>query len=250
MNEICQDHWFYHTCQCQRPFFGNQCDQSKIKFFFFLYKKFFPCFLFLVAPIVVFNQTSLANISFSSPISNISLFFNTLQSNGTLFELVSSTKSSRLTRDLTSQNRSSLKIIGALIDGHFRLIIIDDGPNQQEYELRSENRLNDGRAHQIQLDLDNYRLIIDGIYNETLTKTKTKLLTNEIELLGDGSLNGWLQDIRINDQLIPFDTNNTSTKNYNVTILNMNQINNNPCYPNNPCLNQGICRVTNSQDYL
>ena len=43
---------------------------------------------------------------------------------------------------------------------------------RQEYELRSEQKLNDGRAHQIQLDLDNYRLIIDGIYNETLTKTE------------------------------------------------------------------------------
>ena len=28
MNEICEDHWFYHTCQCRRPFFGDHCDQS------------------------------------------------------------------------------------------------------------------------------------------------------------------------------------------------------------------------------
>jgi hypothetical protein len=180
----------------------------------------------------------------------MSLFFNTLQSNGTLFELVSLSKQYRFTRDLISQNRPSPKVIGALIDGHFRLIIIDDGPKRQEYELRSEQRLNDGRPHQIQLDLDNYRLIIDGIYNETLTKTKTKLLINQVELLGDGTLNGWLQDIRINDQLIPFDNTSKLTHYFNVTILNMNQIENNPCYPNNPCLNQGICLVTNSQDYL
>ncbi len=203
----------------------------------------------LVAPIVIFNQTSLADISLSIPISNISLFFNTLQSNGTLFELVDSSKSSRFTRDLIARNHSSSKIIGALINGRFRLIIIDDGPQRKEYELRSEQQLNDGRPHQIQLDLDNYRLIIDGIYNETLTKPKNKLLTNQIELLGDGTLKGWLQDIRINDQLILFNTSNT-TENFNLTIHNMNQINNNPCFPNNPCLNQGICLVTNSQDYL
>ena len=53
----------------------------------------FVCFL--VAPIVIFNQTSLIDISLSSPISNISFFFNTLQSNGTLFELISSTKQTR-----------------------------------------------------------------------------------------------------------------------------------------------------------
>jgi hypothetical protein len=226
----------------------------KVKSFFFCFPyKNFPAFFFLsfsVAPIITFNQTSLANISFSSPISNFSLFFNTFQSNGTLFELISSIKQYRIARDLIQQNRSSSKIIGALIDGHFRLIIIDDGPKRKEYELRSEQKLNDGRAHQIQLDLDNYRLIIDGIYNETLTKTKNKLLTNQIELLGDGSLKGWLQDIRINDQLIPFDKINKLTKNFNVTILNMNQMNNNPCYPNNPCLNRAICLVTNSQDYL
>ncbi len=215
--------------------------------FFFSLRKF--CFL-LVAPIVVFNQTSLANISLSSPILNISMFFNTLQSNGTLFELISSTKLNRLIRDLNSQNRTTSKMIGALINGYFRLIITDDGPKRQEYELRSEQKLNDGRAHQIQLDLDNYRLIIDGIYNETLTKTDNKLSTNKIELLGDGNLKGWLQDIRINDQLISFDIINKTTYYFNITILNMNQINNNPCYPNNPCLNQGICLVTNSQDYM
>lgn len=187
----------------------------------------------------------------SASISNISLFFNTLQSNGTLFELVpSSMRQQRFSRDLISKDRSTSKIIGALIDGRFRLIIIDDGPKRQEFELRSEHRLNDGRPHQIELDLENHRLIIDGIYNETLTKTSTKFLINELELLGDGQLNGWLQDIRVNDQPISFDNMNKSTENFNLTISNMNQINNNPCYPNNPCVNQGLCLVTNSQDYL
>jgi len=199
---------------------------------------------------VAFNQTSLANISLATPISNISLFFNTLQSNGTLFELFASPKQSRSTRDLMLSNPSSSKIIGALIDGRFRLIIIDNGPKRKEYELRSEQRLNDGHAHQIQLDLDNSQLILDGIYNETLTKTEEKLSPNQIELLGDGTLNGWLQDIRINDQLISFDTTNKSSENYNLTIFNMNPMKNNPCYPINPCFNQGICHVTNSQDYL
>jgi len=180
----------------------------------------------------------------------MSLFFNTLQSNGTLFELVSSKTQHRNIRDLTLQNRLSSKIIGALMDGHFRLIIIDNGPKQQEYELRTEQRLNDGRPHNIQLDLDKYRLIIDTIYNETLTKTNNKFLPNQVELLGHGSLNGWLQDIRINDQLISFDEKNKSTKYFNVTTLNMKQVEKNPCYPNNPCLNQAICLVTNSQDYL
>ena len=173
------------------------------------------------------------------------MFFNTLQANGTIFELASSQKSSRFRRDSTSS-----KIVGALIDGRFRLIIIDDGPQRKEYELRSDQRLNDGRPHQIQLDLDNDRLIVDRVHNETLTKTKNKLVPNHLELLGDGTLNGWLQDIRINDQLIPFNLTNKTTDNYNLTILNMNQIDRNPCYPNNPCLNQGICLVTNSQDYM
>ncbi|CAF3833457.1 unnamed protein product [Rotaria magnacalcarata] len=229
-NELCEDHWFYHRCQCQRPFFGENCD--------------------LIPPIITFNQSSSANILLSSPISNMSLFFNTLQSNGTLFELVSSMKHYRSTRDLTSQNRSASKIIGGLINGRFRLIIIDDGPKRQEFELRSEQTLNDGRPHQIELDLENYRLIIDGIHNETLKKANNKLLLNQIELLGDGSLNGWLQGIRINDQLISFDHSNQIAQNFNITSLNMNEIEHNPCYPNNPCLNEGICLITHSQDYL
>lgn len=130
------------------------------------------------------------------------------------------------------------------------MILIDNGPKRKEYELRSEQQLNDGRAHQIQLDLDHSRLIIDGIHNETLTKPEEQFSTNQLELLGDGTLNGWLQDIRINDQLISFDQTNQSTEVFNLTILNMNPIANNPCYPYNPCLNQGICHVTNSHDYL
>ena len=202
-----------------------------------------------VAPIVPFNQTSLANISFSSPISNLSLFFNTLHSNGTLFELVSSLQRSRFARDIRTKIWPASKIIGALIDGRFRLIIIDDGPKRQEFELRSEQKLNDGLPHQVQLDLDHYRLIIDQIYNETLTNTNHRLTPNEIDFLGDGSLNGWLQDVRINDRLIPFDKNRLVMKDFNLTVLNMNPSANNPCYPNNPCRNQGVCSVTTSQEY-
>ncbi|CAF3641598.1 unnamed protein product [Rotaria sordida] len=229
-NELCQDHWFYHTCQCQRPFFGEHCDQ--------------------ITPIIQFNQSSSANISFSSPISNISFFFNILQPNGTLFELISLIKQQRLTRDLLLQNQSTSKIIGALIDGHFRLIIINDGPKRKEFELRSEQKLNDGRPHQIELDLENYRLIIDRIYNETFIKTHHQLYLNHIQLLSDNTFDGWLQDIRINDEIISFNNINNLTKNFNLTSLNMYHIKNNPCYPNNPCLNQGICIVTHSQDYL
>lgn len=128
--------------------------------------------------------------------------------------------------------------------------MVDDGPKRQEYELRSEQTLNDGRAHHIELDLENYRLIIDGIHNETLTKANNKLSLNQIELLNDGSLNGWLQDIRINDQLISFDHRNQINENFNVTSSNMNEIEDNPCYPTNPCLNEGICIITHSQDYM
>ncbi|CAF3431133.1 unnamed protein product [Rotaria socialis] len=250
-NELCEDHWFYHRCQCQRPFFGENCDLSKILFCVRLViYSYLLLPINLVPPIVTFNQSSSANILLSSPISNMSLFFNTLQSNGTLFELVSSMKHYRSTRDLTLQNRSASKIIGGLINGRFRLIIIDDGPKRQEFELRSEQTLNDGRPHQIELDLENYRLIIDEIHNETLKKANNKLLLNQVELLGDGSLNGWLQGIRINDQLISFDHTNQIAQNFNITSLNMNEIEQNPCYPNNPCLNEGICLITHSQDYL
>jgi hypothetical protein len=242
-NELCHDHWFYHTCQCQSPYFGEQCEQSKISFslsklFFFL--------SFLVAPIVKFNSSSLVDISLSSPISNLSFFFNTLQSNGTLFQLISSSKQNRFTRDLSSPS----KIIGALVNGRFRLMVIDNEHKPQEYELRSEHKLNDGRPHQIQLDLNHNRLIIDGIYNETLTKINNKIIPNKIEFISDGSLNGWLQDVRINNQRISLVNTSQPTADLNVTTLNMKQLDNNPCYPNNPCRNQGICLVTNLYEYL
>ena len=209
-------------------------------------------FRLIVAPLIRFDQTSFANISFSFSILNISLFINTLQSNGTLFQLFSTTQQHRFARDLILQSHLLSKIIGKLINGHFRLTIIDNKPKQQEYELVSEKKLNDGYRHHIQFDLDNYRLIIDGDYNQTLTKiSNNKFLFNQIELLGNSSLNGWLQDIRINNYRISFDHNkNELRKNFNITILNMNETKNNPCYPNNPCLNHGICLVTSSQDYL
>ena len=247
-NEFCEDHWFYHTCLCQRPFFGEHCDQSKSQVSLGCFER--VSLLSPVAPIVTFNQTSVANLSFSSPISNMSLFFNTLQGNGTLFELLSSPKQERSIRHLPVSNRPSPKIIGALIDGRFRLIIVDDGPKRQEFELRSEHQLNDGRPHRIQLDLDRYQLMIDGVHNETLTPTKSRFTPDHLEFLGDGSLNGWLQDVRVNDRLIPFDQSTQLASDFNVTTLNMKTSMTNPCYPTNPCLNRGLCVVTTSQDYM
>ncbi|CAF1001650.1 unnamed protein product [Adineta steineri] len=231
-NELCHDHWFYYTCQCQSPFFGEQCDQ--------------------IAPIVKFNQSSLVDISSSSPISNISFFFNTLQSNGTLFELFSSSssKSIRFTRDITSQNRSFVKILGTLVNGRFHLIVIDNEPKSEEYELRNEQKLDDGHPHQIQLDLNNNRLIIDGIYNESLIKLNHKIIPDKLQLNPDKNLSGWLQDLRINNQLISLDNTSQSTNDLNVTSFNTEKLENNPCYPHNPCQNQGTCLVTNSHDYL
>ncbi|UJR09595.1 hypothetical protein I4U23_013830 [Adineta vaga] len=230
-NELCHDHWFYHTCECQSPFFGEKCDQ--------------------IAPIVTFNQTSLVDISLSTSISNISFFFNTLQANGTLFELISSSKASRITRDLTfSQNRSSARILGSLVNGRFRLTVIDHEPKFQEYELRNEQRLNDGRPHQIQLDLHNNRLIIDSIYNESLIKLNNRIIPNKFQLNPDQILTGWLQDLRINNQLISLNNPNQTNKNFNKTIINMKELTNNPCYPYNPCRNQGTCLVTNSHQYI
>ncbi|CAF1175880.1 unnamed protein product [Rotaria sordida] len=230
-NELCHDHWFYYTCQCQSPFFGEQCDQ--------------------IAPIIIFNQSSLIDISFSPSISNISFFFNTLQSNGTLFQLISFSKQNRFTRELILQNRTLSKILGTLVNGHFHLIIIDNEIQQQEYELRNEQILNDGRPHQIQLDLNNNRLIIDRIYNESLIRIhNNKIIPNKLQFFPYGSLNGWLQDLRINNQLISLINTTKLKKNLNITILNMKQLENNPCYPNNPCQNQANCLVTNSYDYL
>jgi len=198
----------------------------------------------------MFNQSSLIDISFASPISNVSFFFNTLQSNGTLFELISSTKQTRFNRDLILQNRSLSKIIGRLVNGQFRLIVIDNEPKLQEYQIRNEQKLNDGHPHQIQLDLTNNQLIIDGIYNESLTKIDNKIIPNQFQLIPDKSLNGWLQDLRINNQLISLINTNQSTTDFNLTIFNTKKLENNPCYPNNPCQNHGICLVTNSYEYL
>jgi hypothetical protein len=219
--------------------------KSNSSSFFFLLKYFL-----LVAPIITFNQSSSIDISLSSPISNISFFFNTLQPNGTLFELISSSKPTRFTRDLLSQNHSVAKIVGTLINGRLHLIANDNEPKFQEYELRNEQKLNDGHPHQIQLDLNHNRLIIDGIYNESLIKLNNKILPNKLQLIPDRKLNGWLQDLRINDQLISLVNTNKSTKNLNITIVNMKKLEHNPCYPDNPCRKQGICLVTNSHEYL
>ncbi|CAF1554092.1 unnamed protein product [Adineta ricciae] len=225
-NELCHDHWFYHTCECQSPFFGKQCDQ--------------------IAPIVLFNQSSFVDVSLSKSISNISFFFNTLQPNGTLFELISSANSIRIVRDLSNRAR----ILGSLVNGRFRLTVVDHEPKFQEYELRNEQKLNDGRPHKIQLDLNNNRLIIDGIYNESLIKLNNKIVPNQFQLNPDRILSGWLQDLRINNQLLSLNNPNQSTKDFNVTIANIKQLTSNPCYPNNPCQNQGTCLVTNSQHYI
>ncbi|CAF5101706.1 unnamed protein product, partial [Rotaria sp. Silwood1] len=230
-NELCHDHWFYYTCQCQSPFFGEQCDQ--------------------IAPIVIFNQSSLIDISLlSSSISNISFFFNTLQSNGTLFQLISFSKHNRFTRQLISQNRSLSKILGTLVNGRFHLIIIDSEPQLQEYELRNEQILNDGRPHHIEFDLNNNQLIIDRIYNESLIRINDRIIPNKIQFIPYGSLNGWLQDLRINNQLISLVNTNETKQDLNITVLNMKQLEYNPCYPNNPCQNHANCLVTNSHDYL
>ena len=200
---------------------------------------------------MLFNQSSLVDLSFTTPISNLSFFFNTLQSNGTLFELVSSVKSTRFTRELISNNRSISKILGKLVNGRFRLIVIGNEPKPQEYQLRHEQRLNDGRPHRIELDLNNNRLIIDGISNESLTKINNQLLPNKLQFLPDRSLNGWLQDLRVNNQRITL-TNNTIEPNrdFNLTISNIKKLEENPCYPNNPCEHQGTCLVINSQQYM
>ena len=196
--------------------------------------------LLLVAPIVGFNQSSSIDIVMEEPINHLSFFFNTLQANGTLFELISS-KAVRITRDVTSTNRSISKILGRLVNGRFRLIIIDNEPKFQEYQLRNEQTLNDGRPHRIELDLNRNQLIIDGIHTESLTKINHQINPNQLHFLPDRSLAGWLQDIRVNDQRISLTNNNTSY---------IQPLTNNPCYPINPCENHGICLVTNAYEYL
>lgn len=158
--------------------------------------------------------------------------------------------SSKLDRYVRSNRIGPMKILGGLIDGRFRLIMIDGGPKQQDFELRSEQRLNDGHVHQIELDLTNYQLIIDRIHNETLRKFSNPFVGNQLELLGDGELTGWFQDVRINDQLIPFENENDLNRQINVTSVNLNPSMINRCYPSNPCRNGGKCEVTIDEDYL
>ena len=191
----------------------------------------------LVAPIIPFNQSSSIEISMEEPIANLSFFFNTFQPNGTLFELISSpSKSSRVRREISSTNRSISKILGRLVNGQFRLIVIDNEPKYQEYQLRNEQKLNDGHPHRIQLNLNQNQLIIDGIHNESLTKINNQIIPHQLHFLPDRLLTGWLQDIRVNDQRISFS---------NITSLNHN-----PCYPVNPCQHHGICLVSNSFQYM
>jgi hypothetical protein len=136
------------------------------------------------------------------------------------------------------------------VNGQFRLIVIDNEPKLQEYQLRNEQKLNDGHPHRIELDLNNNRLIIDGIYNESLTKITNKIIPNKLQLIPDRSLKGWLQDLRVNNQRISLTNVNQSTQDFNVTIFNTKKLENNPCYPINPCQNQGTCLVTNSYTYM
>lgn len=213
---------------------------------------FYKNIIFLVAPIILFNQSSFIDISsLSSPIANISFFFNTLQPNGTLFQLISSPlRSNRLRRDLTLQNRTLSKILGSLINGRFHLIVIDNEFNPEEYELFHEKILNDGQPHQIQLDLNNNQLIIDRINIESLTNIKNKIIPKKLQLIPYGSLDGWLQDLRVNDRLISLINTTIPQQDLNITVLKMKQLENNPCYPYNPCQNHAQCIVTNSFDYL
>lgn len=203
-----------------------------------------------VAPIVIFDESSLIDISLFPSIYNISFIFNTLQSNGTLFQLSTSKKQTRFTRQLTSENQLESAIIGKLINGRFHLFITDNETKLQEYELRNERILNDGHPHLIKLDLNNNLLIIDQIYNQSLTKVNNKAVLNKLQLIPQQSFNGWLQDLRINDQSIGLDNSAQSSINdLNMTILNVKTLEHNPCYPVNPCQNQAICLVTNSYDY-
>ena len=127
--------------------------------------------------------------------------------------------------------------------------MIDGGPKQQDFELRSEDRLNDGRVHQIELDLNHYQLIIDRLHNETLRKFSDPFAPTHVELLGDGELRGWLQDVRINDELVPFEREREFHQELNVSSANMNVSLLNRCYPINPCENRGRCSVMIDEDY-
>lgn len=191
------------------------------------------------------------DISLASPISNVSFFFNTLQPNGTLFELTPlPVRAARFARDLaSSSNRSLARILGTLVNGRFRLTVIDHEPKLQEYELRNELKLNDGRPHRIELDLSKNRLIIDGIHNESIIKLNNQIIPNKFQLNPEQTLAGWLQDLRINNQLIALANPPLSTKALNMTVAHVREWTSNPCYPDNPCQHQGTCVVTNSQSY-
>ena len=205
-------------------------------------------FYLSVAPIVAFDHRSWANLSTSSFIANISLFFNTLESNGTLFELVSSVANER---SISLPNRTDSKVLAALIDGRLRLVIVDDGPKRQEFELRSQQTLNDGRPHHIQLDLENAWLTIDHHQNETLTKVRDTFVPNQMKFFDDEPpLEGWFQDLRINDQMVLLNNSHQSAADIRIDSANMNVSTTNPCHPMNPCLNGAKCLVNIIQDYV
>ena len=151
---------------------------------------------------------------------------------------------------MTSKNRSLSKIIGALVNGRFHLITIDSQFHSQKYHLHNKQIFNDGYPHQIQLDLKNNRLIMDGIHNESLANTNNRIKLNTFQLFPDGHLNGWLQDLRINSQFISLLNTTKLRKDFNIIVFNMKRLESNPCYPKNPCQNQGYCLVTSSCNYL
>jgi hypothetical protein len=185
---------------------------------------------FLVAPILRFNRTSSLNVTLDQSIGNLSFFFNTIQSNGILFVL-----SSTIDRNLSATHR---QLIGRLVDGRLRLYDIDQG----------QQRLNDGRAHRVQIDIERHRLSIDRIERNPLTSIKPKFVFNRIEFLADQLLDGWLQDIRINNQLLPV-KENVSSRTMQVHRRHIQLMETNPCYPDNPCEHQGICQVTHIHQY-
>lgn len=161
------------------------------------------------------------------------MFFNTIQRNATLFELIS--------------NDNNRTIFGKLINGQFHLFMIDNQPKYHEYEIRTKNQLSNGYPHEIQLDFDVNQLTIDRIHNQSLTKLAKELDFKQFQLNPNRTLEGWIQDLRINNnQILP---RKNTTDNWNLTIMNTKVLNNNPCYPINPCQNRGICLVTNTFDY-
>lgn len=137
--------------------------------------------------------------------------------------------------------------MGSLIDGQFRVVFIDDGPKRQEYDFRTEQTLNDGEAHRIDLDLNKGLLIIDQIQNESLTKFSNVFPANTVKLFSNSTIfDGWFQDLRINDEMMFFDE---SSDRWKIEKRNLNISTFNPCHPINPCQNGATCLVTVSQDY-